>query len=105
MMVAFLIGALVFLFGGICIHAENRGEQSPIPVWLIVSTMVLLMGWMLYRALWARPRCPFCRCGDISRQADYAEELEGLKNSQNWRRYRCACCKEEFLVPGLSLDG
>jgi hypothetical protein len=47
MIVVFLLGALVFIFGGISIYAENHGYVSPIPAWLIVSTIVMLIGWML----------------------------------------------------------
>jgi hypothetical protein len=105
MIVAFILGALVFFFGGISIYAEKHGDKSPIPTWLIVSTIVMLIGWMLYRALLARPRCPFCRCGDTKPLSDYSEEIQGAMNPQNWRRYRCTSCAGEFLIPGLSLDG
>ena len=105
MIVAFLLGALVFTFGGVSIYAEKHGDENPIPAWLIVSMIVALIGWMLYRALLARPHCPSCRCKDTQRMADYSEEVKGAKNPENWRRYRCASCGDEFLIPGLSLDG
>lgn len=104
MIVGFLLVVLVFVFGGVSIYAENEAGESPIPGWLIIANIGALIGWMLYRALLARPRCPFCKCCDTERIGDYNGQIQGSTISQNWRRYRCASCDDDFVVPGFNLE-
>ena len=105
MIVAFGLGALVFLFGGIAIRVEGKGGESPALTWLPGLAAVVLIGWILHRALWARPRCPVCGDRGTRRLDDVQEGDEGSRSKSIWRRYGCQECQEEFLVPGLSLDG
>lgn len=105
MMVAFIPVAIVFILGGVAIHAENGGNKSPIPDWVTVTTIISLIGWMFYRALIARPRCPACKSKDTKQQGDYHEKQEDSKNPEIWRCYHCSPCDVKLLVPGLSLHG
>ncbi|MEM7602263.1 MAG: hypothetical protein AAF357_12710 [Verrucomicrobiota bacterium] len=104
MIVTFLLGGAIFVLSGISIHAENGGRESPIPGWIIISNFAILVGWMLYRAILARPRCPSCGCRDTKRLADYMGQINGSASQQNWRRYRCDSCADEFVIPGLGSE-
>lgn len=105
MIVAFLIVAIGFILVAVTLHYEKRGDISPIPDWLILTVMLSLIVWMLYRALLTRPKCPNCKSGRTNRLDDYIEDIQGAKNPANWRRYQCSSCNSEFLVPELSLEG
>ena len=108
MAMAFALGGLVMILGTVAIFLQERGGPSTLLTtlyWVIPILMLVVMGWMLYRALLARPRCPECRGREVLRRADYFEPGEWPEQRTSWRRYRCDSCGEDFVIPSISFRG
>jgi uncharacterized protein YbaR (Trm112 family) len=101
--VTFAILAVVcFAAGGGAMYMEQNdaGESIIYNILTAIAVGSIIVGiiWLVYRSLFAVPKCPQC-----NRALKHTRTVEVDK--QTWRIVYCENCKKEYRIPGLSTRG
>ena len=75
-------------------------------VWVFVAGLVTFVGMLLFRSLFASPKCPQCRSKmEESESVDVVQKgLFQIEAAIRWRVVTCPRCERCYRVPGISME-